>query len=126
VYRARFDAAALAPQRLAGAASALLDAPSLVRERRKGEGTVAYDLRPFISALDVRREGDAAVLRMTLRHDPEKGVGRPDEVLAALGEACGEPLVALELVRERLELGEGPAPKPKGRQAAASPSRPRK
>ena len=69
--------------------------------------------------------GEAIILRMTLRHDPEKGVGRPEEVLAALGEAAGETLEPVELVRERLELGEPPAPKPKGRPSAAPPSRPR-
>jgi len=126
VYRARFDGTAIAPERLEDEASALLSAPSLIRERRKGEGTVAYDLRPFIGALDAERAGESVILRMTLRHDPEKGVGRPDELLAALGERCGGALVPRELVRERLELGEGPSPKPRGRQATASASRPRK
>ena len=126
VYRAGFQVTVIGAGRLEGAASALLRAPSLIRERRKGEGTVAYDLRPFIAALDVERAGETVILRMTLRHDPEKGVGRPDEVLAALGEQCGEPLAPDALVRERLELGDGPAPKGKGRQATASPSRLRK
>jgi radical SAM-linked protein len=126
VYRARFDAAGLGPERLGAAARALLDAPSLVRERRKGETSVGYDLRPFIGALEITATGDAVILRMTLRHDPEKGVGRPDELLAALGEAAGLTLEPVELVRERIELGDPPPPKAKGRQPAASPSRPRK
>lgn len=125
VYRARFDAARLEAERLRGAAEALLDAPSLVRERRKGEASVSYDLRPFIAGLEVAPAGEALILRMTLRHDPEKGVGRPDEVLAALGEAAGVALEPVELVRERIELGEPPAPKSKGRPAAASQGRPR-
>jgi radical SAM-linked protein len=126
VYRARFDPADPGAERLSAAARALLDALTLVRERRKGETSVGYDLRPFIEALEVTATGDAVILRITLRHDPEKGVGRPDELLAALGEAAGVTLEPLELVRERIELGDAPPPKAKGRQPAASPSRPRK
>ena len=126
VYRARLTGAGEDATRLRAAAVALLDAPTLVRERRKGEGSVRYDLRPFLGRLEVETAGRDVVLRMTLRHDPEKGVGRPDEVLAALGEAAGTVLEPVELVRERLELGDPPAPKPKGRQPTASPSRPRK
>jgi radical SAM-linked protein len=126
VYRATFDGPPVSPGRLAAAARALLDAPALVRERRKGEGTVRYDLRPFIGALDVGASEGTTVLRMTLRHDPEKGVGRPDEVLAAMAEAAGMQLEPTSLVRERLELGGTPPPRPRGRQPAASPSRPRK
>ena len=49
-----------------------------------------YDLRPFIDgARGGRRRMAASSLRMTLRHDPEKGVGRPEELLAALGDALG-------------------------------------
>ena len=128
VYRARLSSAGAGSDaaRLRTAAAALLGAPTLVRERRKGEGSVSYDLRPFIGGLDVEEWGQVVVLRMTLRHDPEKGVGRPDEVLAALGEAAGTALDPLELVRERIELGDPPAPKARGRQAIAAPSRPRK
>jgi radical SAM-linked protein len=124
VYRARIAAGPEAAA-LRDAATALLDASSLVRERRKGDGTVRYDLRPFIAGLGVAASSGEVVLRMTLRHDPEKGVGRPDEVLAALGEASGVALEPVELVRERLELGDPPAPKPRGRPATASASRPR-
>jgi radical SAM-linked protein len=126
VYRAVLAGAGAEAARLRTAAAALLDAPTLVRERRKGEGSVRYDLRPFLGGLEVEGAGDEVVLRMTLRHDPEKGVGRPDEVLAALGEAAGTSLEPVQLVRERLELGDPPAPKQKGRQPTASPSRPRK
>ena len=125
VYRARFGRETTAAARLDAAAAALLNAPSLVRERRKGEGSVRYDLRPFIDRLEVEPGGDGAVLRMTLRHDPEKGVGRPEEVIAALAEAMGRDLEPVELVRERLELGDPPAPKPRARQPTVSSSRPR-
>jgi radical SAM-linked protein len=116
VYRAMLPAGVVASDALASC-DALLTARALPRERVKGGGTVTYDLRPFIEALDVRdgetSDGDpAVVLRMTLRHDPEKGVGRPDEVLDAIGDALGRPgaLRAAEVVRERLVLAPSPAP----------------
>ena len=121
VYRAT-----LAPPRdvarLMTAADALLVAEALPRARRKGEGTVTYDLRPFLVALDVVPERDGgAVIRMTLRHDPAKGVGRPDEALAAIAEVLGEPVVPAALVRERLILTEIAAPEPS---APRGPRRP--
>lgn len=102
VYRAELVAGAAAPDALRRACAALLAAPTLPRARAKGDGTVRYDLRPFIEALDVTADGTA--LRMTLRHDPERGVGRPDEVLAALSEAVGADVAAARLVRECLVL----------------------
>ena len=59
VYRAVVEAVvdAAAVRR---AATALLAEPVLPRERRKGETTVAYDLRPFIEAIKVD-DVDAAV-----------------------------------------------------------------
>ena len=51
---------------------------------------IAYDLRPFVDDVEVAEPDGAPVVRMTLRHDPEKGVGRPEELLAALGEAVGQ------------------------------------
>ncbi len=102
VYRATFPTGAPAPGALRTAAAALRGAPSLPRTRQKGQGTVSYDLRPFIDGLEV---GDAdGTLRMTLRHDPERGIGRPEEVLSALGEELGETLGPSSLVRERLVL----------------------
>ncbi len=98
---------------LARAASALLDAETLPRNRRKGEATVTYDLRPFLAALEVRSTVDGLAIRMTLRHDPARGIGRPEEVLAALGEALGVgSLEATGLVREQLVLAEPPPPEP--------------
>jgi hypothetical protein len=115
VYRAvvqtAVDAAAV---RLA--AAALLAEPALPRERRKGETTVAYDLRPFIEAIEVDEavlslSGDRTItFRMTLRHDPERGLGRPDELLAALSERAGAGFHTRSLVRERLVLSTPPPP----------------
>jgi Uncharacterized protein conserved in bacteria (DUF2344) len=155
VYRAVVETAANAAAiRLAAgirlAAAALLAEPALPRERRKGEATVAYDLRPFIVAIDVEdaivsQEGvaptgsDAALVprngvvegergaitvRMTLRHDPERGVGRPEELLAALSERAGAPLVARSLVREQLVLAIAPAPEQHAARARGSRPRP--
>jgi hypothetical protein len=86
-------------------------------------------LRPFVEALDLG-EADGA-MRMTLRHDPERGIGRPEEVLAALGDLLRDPVQPASLVRERLVLAPpapvAAAPRPRaGRQAVATASRPRK
>jgi len=108
VFRATLPAGMADADTIAAAAAALLAAPALPRERRKGDATIAYDLRPFLDGVDVRvASGGAVEVRMTLRHDPEKGIGRPDEVLAALGELVGgAKLVPATLVRERLVLAE--------------------
>lgn len=95
-------------ERVRIAASALLDAEALPRERRKGDTARAYDLRPFLSGISVTAAEDGgAVVRIVLLHDPARGVGRPDEALAALGEALGGlALGPVSLVREGLLLGE--------------------
>jgi len=136
VYRAVAGNDDLDPAVLAEACDAVLQAPTLERERAKGGGTVRYDLRPFIEALEVDRAADPVTLRMTLRHDPERGIGRPDEVLAAIADQLGlaAPPVAA-LVRERLVLAPPPPPAPpvprnrgprRGGQPATPTSRPRK
>lgn len=142
VYRATL-AGATDTERLRTAARSLLDATTLPRERQKGDGVVRYDLRPFLDAIEVARDpaaehGEALTLRMTLRHDPERGIGRPDETLAALADAYGAALEVRALVRESLVLAapvvaqpappRGPRPR-QGRgqaDAGASTSRPRK
>lgn len=93
---------------LATACLRLLDAESLPRSRDKGGRAVTYDLRPLVE--DVRVVTDpggasaVAVLVIRTRFDPERGVGRPDELLAALSELAGVPLSARSIVRERLLL----------------------
>ena len=136
VYRAEAGIGNVDPAALADACDAVLASPTLERERAKGGGTVRYDLRPFIEALAVDGTAATATLRMTLRHDPEKGIGRPDEVLAALADLMGgsAPKVTA-LVRERLVLASPPPPAPpvprnrgprRGGQPATPTSRPRK
>jgi hypothetical protein len=73
---------------------------------------------------------------MTLRHDPERGVGRPDEVLSAIADRLGrDSLPVAGIARERLVLAPPPVaapPRPRGPRRggqaapAASASRPMK
>jgi radical SAM-linked protein len=109
VYRATFAHGSLARDRLEAGCGDLLSAAALPRERQKGQAVVSYDLRPFLCGLEV---DDEARLRMTLRHDPERGIGRPEEVIAALGEQIGVLLETTTLVRERLLLAPPQAPAP--------------
>ena len=102
------------PGALERAAAALLRARSLPREREKGRGTVAYDLRPLFD--DVLIDTDAGVgaslgageprvtLRIRTRMHPELGAGRPDDVIAALGDELGSVLVVAAIARERVIL----------------------
>jgi radical SAM-linked protein len=64
---------------------ALLDAPSILRQRHHKGKLQTYDLRPLIQTVTVEpgQEGEH-VLTMHLQASPE-GAGRPDEVLKALG-----------------------------------------
>jgi len=100
---------------LTDAFAELLASPRLERPRRKGDGRT-FDLRPLVVSLEVRpadpgRPVAGAVVRMRLRHLQEQGTGRPDDVLAALGDLLGRPLVATETVRECLVFaGEPPSP----------------
>jgi len=119
VFRATFAPGMVDAGSVRRATEGMLAARSIERERVKGEATVRYDLRPFLEHLEVAGEpapdgGAALVVRMTLRHDPERGIGRPEEVLAELGDRLGAPPQPLSLVRERLVL----APPPSKRQGA--------
>ncbi len=94
------------------AVQALLGASALPRERRREKKTIAYDLRPLILGLEIRGSDEIGVtLAMRLRHAPE-AVGRPDEVVAALGEppapALPGPLTVRSLVRERIVMADDP------------------
>ena len=95
-----------------GAVLALLGAAALPRERRreKKAAAYAYDLRPLILVLEVRgSDGSGVTLAMRLRHAPD-AVGRPEEVLAALGEPPAAtlpvPLVVRAIVRERIVMAD--------------------
>ncbi|MEW6224872.1 MAG: DUF2344 domain-containing protein [Chloroflexota bacterium] len=128
VYRAELAPGADAA-RLRAAAASMLAAGTLPRSRRKGESSVAYDLRPFLDGLDVVTTpgAETPALRMTLRHDAERGIGRPEEVVGEIGDRLGTPLAVVRLVRERLVLGASrpgtPGRSPGTAQAASSAGR---
>jgi radical SAM-linked protein len=88
---------------LGRAAAELLAADRLPRERVKGTGAVPYDLRPLLIDIAVQ-PGPPVVVTTRTRFHPELGTGRPEEVLAALGEHLGAELEAATIVRERLLL----------------------
>jgi radical SAM-linked protein len=91
------------PDRLAEAARSLLAARELPRVRQKGDGSVAYDLRPLL--LDVSVDpGMGNVIRARTRIHPELGTGRPEEVVAALCDQLGGAPEVRAIVRERLIL----------------------
>lgn len=91
------------PERLVEAARAVLAARELPRPRLRGGEATTYDLRPFIAAIAPvpRRPGTVLV---TTTIDPSRGMGRPDDVLAAMGDEIGRPLRAARVVRQRLVL----------------------
>lgn len=100
-----------AAERLQAACGGLLAADRIERQRRKGEGTVAYDLRPLLVDLALSDAGPPAVLALRARIHPELGTGRPAEIVDALAEQLGETLEPASIVRERVlladdELGE--------------------
>jgi radical SAM-linked protein len=97
------DAAAIA-----GAARVLLSAATLPRQRAKGDASVDYDLRPLLADLRVVEPGPPVVLRIRGRIHPELGTGRPDDVVAALGDELGRPLEVRGIVRERLIVAGDP------------------
>jgi radical SAM-linked protein len=88
------------------AATDLLAARHLSRERAKGGGTVAYDLRPLLIDVRVADDGPPIVLVTRTRIHPELGSGRPEEVVAALGASLGVELRVGDVVRERLLLAD--------------------
>lgn len=108
-YRIRVRAGSGGPLDLASLETAcdrVMQAPTLPRTRDKGGRLVAYDLRPLLAgaaavAVDPDRRG---ILRIRTRFDPERGVGRPEEVVAAIADLLGSPLEILDTVRERLLL----------------------
>jgi radical SAM-linked protein len=106
---------------LTEAVAAVLVASALPRRRTRGERTVDYDLRPFIEALEV----SGTSVRMRLRHDPEKGVGRPEEVLAELSERTGTRLEPSGVVRTGLVLAPLRAVAGERSSAPRAPGRPR-
>jgi radical SAM-linked protein len=96
------------PAVLATACEAILEAKELPRERAKGTTVVAYDLRPLLADVRMIDAGPPACVRARTRFDPIRGTGRPEEVVAALGDRLGAPLEVVSIVRERLILADEP------------------
>jgi Uncharacterized protein conserved in bacteria (DUF2344) len=94
------------PEGLMAAAERILAAPSLPRTRSKGGVDKVYDLRPLLDGIRLAEATDARPIALLIRtrFRPELGSGRPEEVVAALGEECGTALVVARTVRERLIL----------------------
>jgi hypothetical protein len=105
-YRIELDG--FDPGRAEDAIRSVLDARSLPRERQKGGTTVAYDLRPLLAELAVLDPGPPVAIRARTRFDPVLGNGRPEEVIAALGEAAGVSPTVRSIVRERLVMRDDP------------------
>lgn len=94
------------------AAVEILAARSLLRRRRRDTASALYDLRPLLLDLEVRSsDADGITLGIRLRHGAD-AVGRPEEVVAALGEPPAPPLsgptAIRALVRERLVMADDP------------------
>jgi radical SAM-linked protein len=96
-------AGSLAVDRLRAAAADLLAAPRLPRQRPKGDSSVEYDLRPLLIDISVEDGLPVSVTARTRFH-PELGSGRPEEVVAALGDRIGQALQVASIVRDRLVL----------------------
>ena len=91
--------------RIGKAAAELLAAPNLPRQRLRGEASVEYDLRRLLLDVAIEQGPPLRVLTRTRFH-PELGTGRPEEVVAALGDRAGLALEIDTVVRERLVLAE--------------------
>jgi radical SAM-linked protein len=92
--------------RLRAAVTELLAAPRIPRERAKGGGVVAYDLRPLVIDVGMGETSPPVVVTTRTRFHPELGTGRPEEVIGALAAAAGVPLEIEAIVRERLLLAD--------------------
>ena len=92
-----------ASQRLEPAARQLLGSRTIERTRVKGGNERRYDLRPLVDSIGIE-PGAATVISVRTRFDPERGAGRPEEVIAALGEEAGIALIPATMSRLRLLL----------------------
>jgi radical SAM-linked protein len=92
--------------RLRQSIEALMAARTLPRSRQKGDAIVPYDLRPLLWGIDLANSAPPLDLRIRTRIHPELGSGRPEEVVAALGESIGTALQIESIVRERIILAD--------------------
>lgn len=114
------DGAGLDGDAVEVAIGTLLRAGRIAINREKAGAEVEVDIRPHILDLrldDLRLDSVATGsadegrfdLLMRLRLGGEGGVGRPDEVVAALAERLARPLRTVGATRERVILADGPA-----------------
>jgi Uncharacterized protein conserved in bacteria (DUF2344) len=103
--------------RLAAAALELVAARSLPRVRVKGGAEKRYDLRVLFASVALEPGGDPGGdppaarrcrLAIRTRFHPELGSGRPEEVVAALGDVAGIPIEIGAINRVRLLLDDEP------------------
>jgi hypothetical protein len=117
-WRVELDPAGVNAGHVAAAAQQLVAARALPRTRTKAGIDKVYDLRPLLEDVGLGSPaaggGGAIVVRIRTRFRPELGSGRPDEVIAALGEACGTELAVTRTVRARLVLAGDEAPETGG------------
>jgi radical SAM-linked protein len=94
------------PGVLRDAAARLLAADRFERTRTRGDRQSTYDLRALVESIDTGADADAGgtVLRIRTRFHPERGAGRPDEVVAAIAELSGVAVESVQTVRERVLL----------------------
>ncbi|HLO36623.1 MAG TPA: hypothetical protein VK194_11090, partial [Candidatus Deferrimicrobium sp.] len=115
--RVEVDAGGATREALGAAARGLMSARTLPRTRVKGTSERRYDLRPLLADVTVggdaepARAGAPVAIRLRTRIHPELGVGRPEEVVAALADAVGSPLEMLATARERLVLADDLPPR---------------
>lgn len=126
-WRIELGGADLDRARIAEAARSLIAARALPRIRRKGATEKRYDLRILLDGLEVEDTVDVddsdadgpVVVRTRTRFHPELGAGRPEEVVAALGEAAGVAIEIVALARVRLLLAGDPPARARPRRAQA-------
>jgi radical SAM-linked protein len=113
----RVECVARAPSaEIRAAVNELLAAGTLPRQRLRGSEPVSYDLRPLVDTITVERAEATAdgsttlVLLIRTRFHPERGSGRPEEVVAALGDLIPGGLDARQILRAAVLLAEEVAP----------------
>jgi radical SAM-linked protein len=102
---------------VAAAAARLLAATAVPRVRTRAGRESTYDLRPLVDAIVVDRDPSSAPatrtrIRFRFRLQPERGIGRPDELLAALADDAGAPISPDGVRRTRVWLIDDPEPPP--------------
>jgi len=111
-YRIRVDG--LSATELSPACAALMAAAELPRERVRGGRSIAYDLRPLVESVSVAvdeaemddRDAANPAIDFRARAEPDRGIGRPDELVAALAELAAASLRITAIRRTRVHLAD--------------------